>query len=53
MEELRIMCDITTRSLSDTEWVLKLLKDQDVLVRRYDAGCCRERFIVYEKISEV
>lgn len=33
----------------DTEWVLKLLKDQDVLVKRYDTGCCRERILVFEK----
>lgn len=53
MEELRVMCEIITRSLSDTEWMLKLLKDQDVLVKRYDAGCDRERILVLEKVSEV
>ena len=51
MEELRKMCEITTSSPSDTNWVLKLLENQDVLVRRWDAGSGREQFIIYEKIQ--
>lgn len=51
MEELRKMCEIITSTLSDTNWVLKLLENQDVLVRRWDAGCGREQFIIYEKIQ--
>ena len=50
MEELRKMCEITTSTPSDTNWVLELLENQDVLVRRLDAGSGRELFIIYEKI---
>lgn len=46
MEELRKMCEIITSSLSDTNWVLKLLENQDVLVRRFDLGG-REKFIIF------
>ena len=52
MEELRKMCEITTFTLSDTNWVLKLLENQDVLVHRWDAGCGREQLIIYEKTDE-
>lgn len=51
MEELRKMCEIITSSLSDTNWVLKLLENQDVLVRRFDLGSSREKFIIFEKIK--
>ena len=51
MEELRKMCEIITSTLSDTNWVLKLLENQDVLVRRWDAGSGREQYIIYEKIQ--
>lgn len=51
MKELRKMCEIITSTLSDTNWVLKLLENQDVLVRRWDAGSGREKFIIYEKIQ--
>lgn len=50
MEELRKMCEITTSTISDTNWVLELLENQDVLVRRWDDGSGREHFIIYEKI---
>lgn len=50
MEELRIICEIVTSSPSDTDWVLKILKNQEVLVKRFDAGSGRERFILYEKV---
>ena len=49
MDELRKMCEIVTSSPSDTNLVLKLLENQDILVRRLDAGCGRERFIIFEK----
>ena len=49
MEELRKMCEITTSTLADTNWVLKLIENQDVLVRRYDTGSGREQFIINEK----
>ena len=49
MEELRKMCEITTFTPLDTNWVLKLLENQNVLVRRWDAGCGREQLIIYEK----
>ena len=53
MEELRTMCEIITKTPVDTEWMLKLLKDQDVFVKRYDAGSGRDRLLVFEKVSEV
>ncbi len=49
MDELRKMCEIVTSSPSDTKWMLKLLKNQDILVRRLDAGCGGERLIIFEK----
>ena len=52
MEELRKICEITTSTFSDTNWVLKLLENQDVLVHRWDVGCGREQFIIYEKTDE-
>lgn len=52
MEELRIICEIVTSTPSDTDWVLKILKNQEVLVKRFDAGSGRERFILYEKVQQ-
>lgn len=51
MDELRKMCEIVTSSPSDTNWVLKLLENQDILMFRLDAGSGREKFIIYEKIQ--
>jgi hypothetical protein len=51
MDELRKMCEIVTSSPSDTNWVLKLLENQDILMLRLDAGSGREQFIIYEKIQ--
>ena len=51
MEKLRKICEITAFTLSDINWVLKLLENQDVFVRRFDAGSGREQFIIYEKIQ--
>lgn len=52
MEELRKMCEITTSSPSDTNWLLKFFENQDVLVLRWDAGCGREQLIIYENTNE-
>lgn len=49
MEKLRKICEITAFTLSDINWVLKLLENQDVFVRRFDTGSGREQFIIYEK----
>ena len=52
MEELRIICEINTRSPDDTRRVLKVLENQDVLVRRLDMGSGRDQFIVMEKVND-
>lgn len=53
MEKLRKICEITVFTLSDINWVLKLLENQDVFVRRFDAGSGREQFIIYEKTDKM
>ena len=49
MEELRKICEIITESPSDTKWVLKILEKQGVFVKRFDAGCGKERFVIFRK----
>lgn len=50
-EELRKICEIKTQEPDDADWVLKILKKQNVLIKRFDAGCGKELFVIFKKIK--
>lgn len=53
LEGLRKICEIITQEPSDADWVLKILKKQNVLIKRFDAGCGRELFLIFKKSNEM